>query len=163
MDEEPLLLTSLLPAANIRIPLRATSKQGAIEELVDLLSDLGQVGDKERALRLIWEREKLMSTGIGYGVAIPHALSHDVTEPSAALGIKPAGIDYASLDGKPATILFLLVSPQADSSPHIRVLARLSRVFRHEAVRDELVRSATADEAAAVIRAAELQHGRGES
>jgi fructose-specific phosphotransferase system IIA component len=163
MDEQPLLLTSLLPAANIRIPLRATSKQGAVEELVDLLSSLGQIGDRERTLRLVWEREKLMSTGIGYGVAIPHALSDAVTVPSAALGIKPGGIDYAALDGKPATILFLLVSPQADNSPHIRILARLSRVFRHEEVRDELARSATAEEAAAVIRAAELQHGRGES
>ncbi len=130
---------------------------------MDLLARLGQIPDKEGTLRLIWDREKLMSTGIGYGVAIPHALSDEVTEPAAALGTKPAGIDYASLDGKPASILFLLVSPTADSSPHIKILARLSRVFRHAAVRDRLLGCTTAEEAAAVIREAELQHGQGDS
>jgi fructose-specific phosphotransferase system IIA component len=163
MDEEPLLLSSLLPPANILIPLSATSKQGAVEELAALLSRLGQMPDKEDMLRLIWDREKIMSTGIGYGIAIPHALSDNVTEPAAALGTKPAGIEYGSLDGKPASIVFLLISPKADSSPHIKILAHLSRVFRHAAVRDSLLGCSSAEDAAAVIREAELRHGQGES
>jgi PTS system fructose-specific IIC component len=163
MDEEPLLLSCLLPPANIRIPLSATSKEDAIDELADVLASLDLIADKEAMLRLVWDRENMMSTGIGYGVAIPHALSADVAEPVAALGTKPAGIDYGSLDGKPASIVFLLISPKTDSSPHIKILAHLSRVFRHEEVRGKLLGCSSAEEAASVIREAERQHGQGES
>jgi fructose-specific phosphotransferase system IIA component len=163
MDEEPLLLSSLLPPENIVIPLCSATKEEVVEELVDLLVSRGSIVSKDDTLRMLWEREKLMSTGIGYGVAIPHILSEHVKEPAAALGLQPCGVDYASLDGKPATLVFLLISPKSDDSPHIRILAHLSRVFRHESVREKLLSCTSTHEAARVIRDAELLYGQGES
>jgi fructose-specific phosphotransferase system IIA component len=162
MIEEPLLLSSLLPPENVVVPLSASTKEEAVEELLDLLVAYGIVTDKQEMLRLIWERENVMSTGIGYGVAIPHTISNKVTQPAASLGLKPSGIDYNSLDGKPATILFLLISPELDASPHVKILAHFSRVFRHAAVREKLLACTSGEEASAVIREAEAQYGQGE-
>ncbi|MFQ5584347.1 MAG: PTS sugar transporter subunit IIA, partial [Calditrichia bacterium] len=94
----------------------------------------------------VFEREKIMSTGVGNGVAIPHCKHRDCSDFALALGIQPSGIDFDSIDSKPAQIVFLLVGPEDDPGMHIRMLSRISRIISREDVRQEVLRCETPDQ-----------------
>ena len=96
-------------------------------------------------------REEIMSTGIGHGIAIPHGKSEYVSELGGVLGIKKEGVDFDALDGKPTHIFFLLVSPLDVSGPHIKALARISRLLKGEEVRQQLIHARDMEEAIAVL------------
>ena len=120
--------------------IKATKKDEVIRELVEALGDAGEIDKRYRAklIDALVVRESLGSTAIGQGIAIPHAKSDCVTKLVAALGLSKKGIDFDSLDGEAAHIFFLLVAPQDSAGPHLKALARISRLLKDKYFRDML-------------------------
>jgi PTS system nitrogen regulatory IIA component len=125
----------------ITLNLKAKNKREVLEELVDLLVKGGELDNKEEMVKVLWEREKLGSTGIGEGIAIPHGKTKTVKKLVAALGRSINGIDFDTLDGKPAHLFFLLVAPYDSAGPHLKALARISRLFKDEDFREKLMKA----------------------
>jgi len=121
--------------------LKADTKDGVIRELVGLLVKAGSIKEKDvsRLLRILLDREALGSTGIGQGVAIPHGKSDCVTQLVGAVGISRAGLNFDSLDGEATHIFFLLVAPEDSAGPHLKALARISRLLKERHFRDGLL------------------------
>ena len=120
--------------------VKAHTKEDVIRELVSLLVKSGAIKerDQSRLVQVLLDREALGSTGIGQGVAIPHGKSACVTRLVAAFGISRAGVTFESLDGEPASIFFLLVAPEDSAGPHLKALARISRLLKDKHFRDGL-------------------------
>ena len=129
------------------MPLQSKDKRSAISELVDLLNDNGLLTSKDGALDAILVREQTRSTGIGSGIALPHGKCKAVRELVMALGIAREPIDFASIDGKPVTLVIMLVSPLDQTGPHIQALAKISRLMLDKQFRESLEKAATAEEA----------------
>lgn len=127
----------------INADLKGTKKEEIIRELVDLLINAGEVEkkDKSKLIELLIAREAMGSTAIGQGVGIPHAKSDCVGRLIAAFGLSQKGVDFDSLDGEPAYIFFLLVAPQDSAGPHLKALARISRLLKDKYFRDSLKQS----------------------
>ncbi|RJO64665.1 MAG: PTS sugar transporter subunit IIA [Candidatus Omnitrophota bacterium] len=120
--------------------IKSTKKEEVIKELVDALVQAGDI-DKSGSNKLIealMERESLGSTAIGQGIAIPHAKSESITKLVGAFGLSRKGVDFDSLDGEHVYIFFLLVAPQDSAGPHLKALARISRLFKDKHFRDNL-------------------------
>jgi fructose-specific phosphotransferase system IIA component len=126
--------------------LQATDKAGVVREFASLLARAGKVRDAGELERVLLERESQCSTGIGDGIAIPHAKSGSISEMVIAFGRSGRGIDYQSLDGRPAHLFFLLVTPDDRPSDHLKTLARISRILRNPVLRTELMRSSARQE-----------------
>ncbi|MDD5617528.1 MAG: PTS sugar transporter subunit IIA [Candidatus Omnitrophica bacterium] len=124
----------------IKVNLVATTKEDTLEELVDLLIASGDIAKKDRTqlIEALMAREALGSTAIGHNVGIPHAKTDCVKHLVAALGISQKGVDFDSLDGEPVYIFFLLVAPQDSAGPHLKALARISRLTKDKYFRDSL-------------------------
>jgi len=118
--------------------LKATDKEGVITELVDLLANAGDIKNKEELIKSVLTRESLGSTGIGQGIGIPHAKTQSVKSLVAAFGLSHAGVNFESLDGEPVHIFFLLVAPEESAGPHLKALARISRMLKDKHFRDVL-------------------------
>jgi len=123
----------------VKADIKSTKKEDVIKELVGLLADTHLIKDKALLIKTLMNREALGSTGIGQGIGIPHAKSNCVKELVAALGISKAGIDFDSLDGEPAHIFMLLVAPEDSAGPHLKALAKISRMLKDKFVRDSLI------------------------
>ncbi len=120
--------------------LNATNKADLISEMVGLLVDAGAIEKKakNKIIDALMAREALGSTAIGQGIAIPHAKSDSVSGLVSALAVSKKGIAFDSLDGDPAYIFFLLVAPADSSGPHLKALARVSRLLKDKFFRDSL-------------------------
>ena len=120
--------------------LSSKDKRGVIEELVRLLARSGEIKEKDvaRLNDVLLNREALGSTGIGQGVAIPHGKTDCVNRLVAAFGVSKDGVDFGSLDGEPAHLFFLLVAPEDSAGPHLKALARISRLLKDKFFRDAL-------------------------
>lgn len=118
--------------------LKAQDKEGAIRELVDLLFKAGAIKDKEELINILLAREALGSTGIGQGIGIPHGKTDKVKDLVAAFGLSRKGVNFDSLDGEPVYIFFLLVAPEESAGPHLKALARISRLLKDKYFRDLL-------------------------
>ena len=116
------------------------AKEEVIRELVELLVSAGSIKAKEvgKLVQILMKRESLGSTGIGQGVAIPHGKSDCVTKLVAAFGVSRAGVNFDSLDGEPVTLFFLLVAPEDSAGPHLKALARISRLLKDKHFRNSL-------------------------
>jgi len=112
--------------------LLATTKQGAISELVSLLYENGLVMDRERAVQAVFEREQSLSTGLEYGLAIPHARTDAVTRLVCAVGLKKEGLDFDAMDGKPARIVALVLAPDSAATPQLQLIAQLCRMLNEQ-------------------------------
>ena len=147
------ILDFLNPKA-ISTDLQATDKKGIIKELLDLLIKAGEINpkDKENISDVIMEREALGSTGIGLGIGIPHGKSEYAKNLIASFGISAKGIDFDSLDGEPAHIFFLLLAPQDTAGPHLKALARISRLLKEKYFRDALKKSADPKDIIRIIK-----------
>lgn len=135
----------VLAKETIALRLRGTTKDAIIEELVDLLVTAGRIHDRKAALKAIVERERKMSTGLQNGIAIPHGKTDSVDSLVAALGLKPEGVDFESLDGQPAQIVLMTLSPASRTGPHIQFLADISRTLHDPAIRQRVLEAATED------------------
>ena len=148
------LLDILSPESTI-VDLQGESKEDIIAELVNSLPVGDAITDRDQVLQAVLDREKIMSTGIGDGIAIPHGKSAAVTELVAAMGTQRRGVDFDALDGEPAFVFFLLVSPANVSGPHIKALARISRLLKNEEFKKKLIEADSAEDIIASIEAAE--------
>ena len=119
--------------------LTAKTKQGVVEELVGILHSEGIIKRDGDAIAAVMEREASMSTGIQYGIALPHARTDAVDKITVAVGLAPNGIDYQSLDGEPSTIFVLILSPLTSDCPHIQFLANISTLLNSENNRAKLL------------------------
>lgn len=122
-------ITDLLRVEGIRIGGAPASKDEAIDQLVDLMAAEGNVVDRAGYAAAVREREAQFSTGLGDGIAIPHAKTAAVSAPGLAAMTVPAGVDYDSADGEPATLLFLIAAPEGEADTHLEVLSRLSTLL----------------------------------
>ncbi len=127
-------LTDIFKTSATRAELKATTKQEVVDELVDALADAGVIDQDSRdhAVVAIMKREKLGSTGIGRGMAIPHARLDGIPDVVGIVGRSDQGVDFASLDGEPAHVFFLLLSPPDRPEPHMKALEMISTVLRDE-------------------------------
>lgn len=123
-------ITDFLSIKGIKLDLEFTEKEGVLQELVDILAEVKDIGDKKSILRALIERENLGSTGIGQGIAIPHGKTDKVDGLVAVLGVSRKGVNFEALDGEPVYILFLLVAPKDTAGPHLKALAQISRLLR---------------------------------
>lgn len=151
----PLLLTELLSIERIKIPLESQNKDDLLRELVGVMAGSAAAHDREDVLRAVREREAVLSTGIGHGVAIPHGKSAAVGDLRMAAGRAAAPVDFDALDGQPVSLFFLLVGPESAAGPHIKALSRISRLVRKDEVRDRLVGARTAQEFLEALKEAE--------
>ena len=122
-------LADLIQEKTIRAPLEATDRQGAISELVDLLSDEGCIANCAIIKKAVWERELQRTTGIGEGLAIPHARCDQLKNMVLAMGRPSTPIDFTSPDKRPVELIILLVSPTDNTSDHIQALGKISRLM----------------------------------
>ena len=120
--------------------IKATKKEDVIKELIDALINAGNIDKRNRnkLIEALMARESLGSTAIGQGVAIPHGKCDYVEKLVAAFGISKKGVDFDSLDGDSAYIFFLLVAPMDSAGPHLKALARISRLLKDKYFRDSL-------------------------
>ena len=149
-----MLLTELLSIERIKIPLESQNKDDLLRELVDVAAGPG-APDREDLLRAVREREAVLSTGIGHGVAIPHGKSSAVNDLRMAAGRSAEPVDFDALDGEPVSLFFLLVGPESAAGPHIKALSRISRLVRKDEVREKLVGARDAAEFLDALREAE--------
>lgn len=140
-----MLLTELLTRERIRIPLSARSKEELLRELVGVITG-SERKDQDDVLRAVREREAVLSTGIGHGVAIPHGKSSAVSELRMAAGRVNDPVEFDALDGQPVSLVFLLVGPESAAGPHIKALSRISRIVRRDDVRERLIAAESAEE-----------------
>ena len=147
-----MLLTDLLTIERIKIPLQARTKDEILRELVGVL---GGANDNDDILRAVREREAVLSTGIGSGVAIPHGKSPVVSSLIMAAGTTTSPIEFDSLDGQPVQLFFLLVGPETAAGPHIKALSRISRLVRRDDARDRLIQARSAEEFFRALQEAE--------
>lgn len=124
----------------INADLQGTDKKEVIVELVDLLIKSGDIKtkEKERVVKVLLEREALGSTGIGQGIGIPHGKFSGVRRLVGACGISHKGVEFESLDGEKVYIFFLLIAPEDSAGPHLKALARVSRLLKDKYFRDTL-------------------------
>jgi len=126
--------------------LNSTDKESAINELIDLFINDPRVDDIEKVRQAVLDREKIMSTGVGKGFAIPHGKTDSVKEIIAAFGRKKDGIEYDALDGNPVNLIFLLVGRDTMISAHIKLLSRVSRMMNKDDFRLRLLNAETSEE-----------------
>ncbi len=155
----PIVLNELISPASINLNLTSNDRDGVLEELVAQITAIAdQPEARQTLLRALHEREQLFSTGIGDGVALPHArnaLVGLVDKPVIVFGRHTSGIPYGAVDGAPARLFFLLVAPTV--TQHLAVLARISRLLRDPEIRQNLLTAESPKKALALIRDAEAQ------
>ena len=140
-------LSEILKPQNIKIPLDAKTKTDAIGELVQVLSDSGDVTDSKKVLDAVLEREATRTTGIGNGLAIPHGKCSGTGNLVMAIGKAAPPIDFQAIDGRPVSIIWMLASPPDKTGPHIHALARISRLMTIDKFRHALMNCKTPQEA----------------
>ncbi len=140
-----------LNTEHIIIGLSSNNKFEAIEELVNVLNNTGELESKEQALQDVLEREQYLSTGLENGLAIPHAKTDGVKKLVLAFGISAKGVDFESLDGKPAKFIFLMLSPKDTSGPHLKALGQITRTFKSGELGSKLLEAGTPDTVKALL------------
>ena len=132
--------------------LAGRNKEDVIQELAGIVARSHPDIDRTRLVHALEERERLNSTALGEGVAIPHGKLGGVSQVLAAFGRSPSGVDFSSLDGKPTHLFFLLVAPEDSAGAHLKALARISRLLKSPDFRSRLMRAADAHELFEIIR-----------
>jgi PTS system nitrogen regulatory IIA component len=132
-------LSELIDEDYILPEVKAKDKKELLEELVDALIRRDPSIEKKALVRVLLERERLGSTGIGDGVAIPHGKFHGITQPVISFGRSRAGVDFDSMDGEPVHLFFLLVAPENSASVHLKALAKIAKILKNSSFRKILI------------------------
>lgn len=148
-------LSELLNSSAVTLRLKSREKREAIAELVQLLESAHGISSQGEVLDRVLRREAMMSTGIGYGVAIPHGKARAADRMVAACAVSPEGVDFASDDGQPVYLMVLFVSPESATTQHVRALANLSRLVKEESVRRSLREAPNVEAFLATLQSAE--------
>jgi len=144
-------ITDILNKRDVLTQLTAQDKKGVLEELVSILVENGRLMDREKSLQVLVEREKLGSTGIGDGVAIPHGKLSEINQIICSFGRSKAGIDFQAIDDKPSHLFFLLLAPENSAGEHLKALARLSRLLKDAHFKQRLMEAGTDEEIYRII------------
>ncbi len=147
-------ITGFLCKDAIEVDLQAIKKKETLKELIDKLVVAKRIKEnaKEKILQALLDREKLGSTGIGQGVAIPHAKTDKVTEIVCAFATSRKGVEFDALDGEKVYIIFLLIAPQDSAGMHLKVLAKISRLLKDKFFRQALREAKAPSEVVKIIK-----------
>ena len=150
-----MLLSELLSAERVKVPLDSRTKSDVLQELVELVTSGRNSADTGAILSSVREREMVLSTGVGGGVAIPHGKTPHIDQLVLAAGVAPEPIDFDALDGKPVRLFFLLLGPESASGAHVKALSRISRMLRRESLRTDLLAARAPEDFLRMIRDSE--------
>lgn len=139
-------ILELLSEDCIKVPLESRRKNDLLHEMIDLLKDAGKIDDGDSIYQAVRSREDQGSTGLGEGIAIPHAKTDAVSEMTLAIGISPEGIDFESLDGEDTKVFFMILAPSNKAGQHIEALSEVARLTRSAAFMRTLIHSQNAAE-----------------
>ena len=139
-------LSEILEENHIIPDLKARDKKGVLEELAETIVSHEPSVDKRALVRVLLERERLGSTGIGEGVAIPHGKFNGISQPVISFGRSRKGLDFESMDGQPAFLFFLLVAPENSASIHLKALAKIAKILKNSSFRQVLMEVQTREE-----------------
>jgi PTS system nitrogen regulatory IIA component len=145
-------ITDILTEDMVIGALDGRSKAEVIEELAGVVSEHQPEIERARLIQALEDRERLNSTALGEGVAIPHGKLPGLKRVVAAFGRSPQGVDFSSLDGRPTHLFFLLVAPEDSAGAHLKALARISRLLKDEGFRTRLMRAGDAHDLYRIIR-----------
>lgn len=137
---------TLLNTQTILPNLEADDKDEILEKMVTSLEEKVTSGELEKIREAVFEREKIMSTGVGKGLAIPHGKAAGIEQTYAAFAILKEPVDYEAIDGQPVNMVFLLVGPQSSNSLHIKMLSRISRLMNNSKFRERLRKCSSPEE-----------------
>lgn len=139
-------LNDILSKKSVKLNISVESKNDLLEELLFLVSMGGKVRDFNLAKTSVYEREKIMVTGIGKGIALPHSKSEAVTSAAASLVTLSQPVDYDSFDNIPVNIALMILSPNENPEMHLSIIGKLSRFFQYESNRKKILSAKTSDE-----------------
>ncbi len=145
-------ILDILPKTSIVPELKGRTKKQVLEELIEALLAHKPHLDRNRLMAVLLERERLGSTGIGEGIAIPHGKLKDLDELAISFGRSTQGVDFEAMDGKPVHLFFLLVAPETCAGIHLRALAKIARLLKNGSVRKRLGGGTGRDEIYAIIQ-----------
>jgi fructose-specific phosphotransferase system IIA component len=151
-------ISDILTEETVLTGLKGSSKKEIIDALIDCVARSPKVLDREKVRSAIFERENIMSTGVGNGFAIPHGKTDAVSDIVAAFAVTAEPIDYESLDEKPVRLVFLLVGKDSLVGPHIKLLSRISRLMNKEEFRRRLLDISTPKEIMELFRTEEASY-----
>jgi len=144
------ILDVLEPNA-VLVDLKATDKKGVLDELVGPVAQSAELNHEE-LVRILMERERLGSTGIGGGIGIPHGKIRALESLVLGFGLSRGGVDFESMDGRPTHIFFLLITPENSTGLHLKLLARISRILKNDPFKDKLMRAKDREEVIRIIQ-----------
>jgi len=151
-------ITSILTEDLIKVNLSGDSKEDVINAIIDLASVSHKIKDIDKVRHAIFEREKIMSTGVGKGFAIPHGKTDAVSDIVAAFAVTEKPIDYQSLDHEPVRLLFLLIGKDSLVGAHIKLLSRISRLMNKEELRVKLLQASSAPDILSILKEEEMNY-----
>ncbi|MCB2204337.1 PTS sugar transporter subunit IIA [bacterium] len=151
-------ITSILTEDLIKVNIPGGTKDDVINAIIDLAASSQKIKDVEKVRQAIFEREKIMSTGVGKGFAIPHGKTDAVTDIVAAFGVTEQPIDYQSLDHEPVRLLFLLIGKDSLVGAHIKLLSRISRLMNKEDLRSRLLQAGSSAEILQILKEEEMNY-----
>lgn len=140
-----------LPREAIIVDLKAIDKKGVLEELVVPIAKIAGI-EREELVKVLMERERLGSTGIGEGIGIPHGKIRGLESLILGFGRSQKGVDFDSMDGMPAHIFFLLITPENSTGLHLKLLARISRILKNDPFKEKLLHATSRDEIYSIIK-----------
>lgn len=141
----------LLTPDTVRVDLPGSTKEEVLGNLIELLDGHPAVRDLDAVREAILDRERMMSTGVGKGLALPHAKTSSVQESVAAFGVTREPIDFGSIDNTPVHLIFMLVGTEAAKSEHIKILSRVSRLMNRDRFRERLLDVRTPEDVMAIF------------
>lgn len=148
-------INQLLDSDRVRIDLPGTSKSEVINALVDVLEGHDGIDSLETVRSAIFEREEMMSTGVGKGLGLPHAKTPAATETVAAFATTAQPVDFGAIDDDPIRLLLLLVGPEDHKSQHVKILGRISRLVSRDPLREQLIEAEKPETVIQILREGE--------
>ena len=139
-------LSEIIEEEDIISDLKASDKKSVLEELAEVISNHEPSINKKDIVKVLMERERLGTTGIGDGVAIPHGKLNGVRQPLISFGRSKKGMDFDAMDGQPVYLFFLLIAPENSSGIHLEILARIAKILKNSAFRKKLMEADTRKE-----------------
>lgn len=150
-------ITDVLQTASVAVHQHINTKSDALHFMIDMLQTRGGIADASKVENLIFERENIMSTGVGKGFAFPHAKTDAVMQPIGALITLDEPVEYQALDNKPVNIIFMLLGQENAVGTHLRLLSRISRLMNSDDFRERLLKASSANEVIEMISEEESQ------
>lgn len=145
-------LSDLMTSELVKLDLQGSTKDAIMDEMIGMLEEVQALNNREAFKSALYEREAQGSTGIGFGIAIPHGKSDAVKVPRVAFGIKKAGVDWDSLDGEAANLVFMIAVPEIHAgNEHLKILQMLSRKLIDDEFRESLLQASSVEEIMSLV------------